>query len=91
MNRSILAVAVASLLPSAYSLAQEVSVDETMVILARSENVNTIADIPSNVVVISRDEIEQSGAKSLEALLRGRAGIQVSDSNSGPAFFNSWI
>ncbi|EGA69207.1 TonB-dependent receptor [Vibrio sinaloensis DSM 21326] len=86
MNRSILAVAVASLLPSAYSLAQEVSVDETMVILARSENVNTIADIPSNVVVISRDEIEQSGAKSLEALLRGRAGIQVSDSNSGPAF-----
>lgn len=86
MNRSILAMAVASLLPSTYSIAQDVSVDETVVVFARSENVNTIADIPSNVVVISRDEIEKSGAKSLESLLRGRAGIQVSDSNSGPAF-----
>ncbi len=86
MNRSILAIAVASLLPSTYSLAQEVSVDETVVVFARSENVNTLTELPSNVVVISREEIEQSGAKSLESLLRGRAGIQVSDTNSGPSF-----
>ncbi len=54
--------------------------------LARSNNVNTIADVPSNIVIIDRTEIEQSGANSLESLLRGRAGIQISDSNSGAAF-----
>ncbi|MGF1911607.1 TonB-dependent receptor [Vibrio kasasachensis] len=86
MNRSILAVTVASLLSYApYSQAQQAA-DETMVVLARSENVNTVADVPSNVTIITRDEIESSGAKSLESLLRGRAGIQISDSNSGSAF-----
>ena len=37
-------------------------------------------------MIIDRTEIEQSGANSLESLLRGRAGIQISDSNSGAAF-----
>ncbi|MBW3698589.1 TonB-dependent receptor [Vibrio sp. T187] len=87
MNKSLLAIAVASLLtPVSYLHAQEASADETMVVIARSDNVNTISDIPSNIVVIDRDEIENSGANSLESLLRGRAGIQVSDSNSGAAF-----
>ncbi|MEZ8287177.1 TonB-dependent receptor family protein [Vibrio splendidus] len=87
MNKSLLAVAVASLLSPISNLhAQEASTDETMVVLARSNNVNTIADVPSNIVIIDRTEIEQSGANSLESLLRGRAGIQISDSNSGAAF-----
>lgn len=87
MNRSILAIAVASLLPHAsLSYAQEASADETMVILARSDFNNSIEDIPANVTVITSDDIAASGAKSLEGLLRARAGIQVSDTNSGPAF-----
>ena len=86
MNKSILAIAVASLTTHAsLSLAGQ-QVDETMVVFARSDNVNSISDIPANVVVISRDDIESSGAKSLSALLKGRAGIQVSDSNSGATF-----
>ena len=91
MKKTALATAIVSLLSHAYTspvFAQNTTTetDETMVVLARSENVNSISEIPSNVVVISREEIEKSGAISLSSLLRGRAGIQVSDSNSGPAF-----
>lgn len=87
MNKSLLAVAVASLLSSISNLhAQEVSTDETMVVLARSDFNNSIDDIPANVTVITSDDIAASGAKSLDTLLRARAGIQVSDTNSGPSF-----
>ncbi|NRF32936.1 TonB-dependent receptor [Vibrio coralliilyticus] len=87
MNRSILAIAVASLLPHAsLSYAQEASADETMVVLARSDFNNSIEDIPANVTIISSEDIAASGAKSLDTLLRARAGIQISDTNSGPAF-----
>lgn len=87
MNRSILAIAVASLLShTSYSYAQEVSTDETMVVLAKSDFNNSIEDIPANVTVITSDDIAASGAKSLDTLLRARAGILISDTNSGPAF-----
>ncbi|UUM30749.1 TonB-dependent receptor [Vibrio japonicus] len=86
MNRSILAIAVASLLPSTYSFAQDVSVQETMVVLAKSTFNNSIEDIPANVTVITSEDIAVSGAKNLASLLRARAGIQVSDTNSGPVF-----
>ncbi|MGF1752936.1 TonB-dependent receptor [Vibrio makurazakiensis] len=87
MNKSLLAIAVASLLsPISYLHAQETSADETMVVLARSDFNNSIDDIPANVTVITSDDIAASGAKSLDTLLRARAGIQVSDTNSGPAF-----
>lgn len=86
MNRSILAVTVASLLSYApYSQAQQAA-DETMVVLARSDFNNSIEDIPANVSVITAEDIAASGAKNLESLLRARAGIQVSDTNSGPSF-----
>ncbi|MEZ8102786.1 TonB-dependent receptor [Vibrio bivalvicida] len=87
MNRSILAIAVASLLPHAsLSYAQQASSNETMVVLAKSDFNNSIEDIPANVTVITSDDIAASGAKSLDTLLRARAGIQISDTNSGPAF-----
>ncbi|PWI31839.1 TonB-dependent receptor [Vibrio albus] len=89
MNKSYLAIAVASLLSyTSFSQAQSVSSDDmdTVVVLGKSENVNSISDIPANIVVIDQDEIKASGATSLSSLLRSRAGIQVSDTNSGPVF-----
>ncbi len=87
MNKSLLAVAVASLLsPISYLHAQEAYADETMVVLAKSDFNNSIEDIPANVTVITSDDIAASGAKSLDTLLRARAGIQISDTNSGAAF-----
>lgn len=84
MNKSLLAVAVASLFShTSFSYAQEATADETVVITAKSDNVNSISDIPANIVVIDQDDIKRSGASSLTSLLRGRAGIQVSDTNSG--------
>ncbi|WP_341666011.1 TonB-dependent receptor [Vibrio sp.] len=87
MNRTMLAMTVTSLLPHASLLyAQERAVDDTMVILAKSDFNNSIEDIPSNVTVIDSNDIAASGAKSLDTLLRARAGIQISDTNSGPSF-----
>ncbi len=89
MKKSYLAIAVASLLSyTSFSQAQSVSSDEmdTIVVLGKSENVNSISDIPANIVVIDQEEIKVSGTTTLSSLLRSRAGIQVSDSNSGPVF-----
>ncbi len=84
MNKSLLAVAVASLCSyTSFSYAQEANADETIVVTAKSSNVNSISDIPANIVVIDQDDIKKSGASTLISLLRGRAGIQVSDTNSG--------
>ncbi|KOO02260.1 TonB-dependent vitamin B12 receptor [Vibrio nereis] len=77
MNRSILAIAVASLLPSTYSLAQEVSIDETMVVTANrfeQSAQSTLADVE----VITRQDIELTQAKTLPDALRRLTGIQVS-------------
>ncbi|WP_434357466.1 TonB-dependent receptor [Parasalinivibrio latis] len=81
MKKALLSVAVASLLAPAY-----VSAEDTMVVIGRSVNNDSILDIPANISVISADDIETSGATSLENLLRGKAGIQISDTNSGPVF-----
>ncbi|MEZ9232049.1 TonB-dependent receptor [Vibrio amylolyticus] len=86
MNKSILAIAVASLTTHTSISYAEQQVDETMVVMARSDFNNSIDDLPSNVTVITSKDIAASGAKSLDTLLRSRAGIQISDTNSGPAF-----
>ena len=88
MNKSYLAVAMASLLSyTSFSQAQEMSSEmDTVVVIGKSENVNSISDIPANVVVIDQEDIQASGATTLTSLLRSRAGIQVSDTNSGPVF-----
>jgi iron complex outermembrane recepter protein len=59
-------------------------VDEHLVVIGRSDN--TPLNIAANVTVIDSAEIEMSAATSLTELLRGQAGIQISDSNSGAVF-----
>ncbi|WP_428773650.1 TonB-dependent receptor [Vibrio sp.] len=87
MDKSILAVTVASLLSyTSLSHAAQADSQETMLVIGRSEFNNSIENIPANVVVLTSDEIAASGATDLSGLLRGRAGIQISDTNSGPVF-----
>ncbi|NGN99723.1 TonB-dependent receptor [Grimontia sp. S25] len=86
MSKKLLAAGMLPWAAFAHAETTTPSIDDTMVVFARSEFVNSIADIPSNVTIVTRDEIEKSNAKSLEALLKGRAGIQLSDSNSGASF-----
>ncbi|NRB69163.1 MAG: TonB-dependent receptor [Vibrio sp.] len=82
MNRSILAIAVASLLPHAsLSYAKEASADETMVVTA-SRFEQSIDSTLAPVVVVTKDEIQSSQAKSIEEVLRRLPGIQIS-SNGG--------
>lgn len=86
MNLSKLAVIMVPLLgcaPHSYAAPRS---DETLVVLAKSNFNNSIENIPTNITVISAEEIAASGAKTLDSLLRGRAGVQISDSNSGPSF-----
>jgi iron complex outermembrane receptor protein len=80
MSKKLLA---AALLPFA-ALAQDPSIttnEEVTVVIGRSES--TPLNIAANVDVIESDDIKISGAKNLIDLLRGRSGIQISDSNSG--------
>jgi len=80
MSKKLLA---AALLPFA-ALAQDPSTtnpEEVTVVIGRTES--TPLNIAANVDVIESSDIKISGAKSLTDLLRGRSGIQISDSNSG--------
>ncbi|WP_192954650.1 TonB-dependent receptor [Gallaecimonas mangrovi] len=79
-SKTLIAIA---LLPLAAQAADTSSnTDEHLVVLGRQpQNIDSIA---ADVTVISQTDIEKSGAQSLEDLLRGRAGIQVSNSGSGP-------
>lgn len=56
--------------------------DEHIVVLGRQAQ--SVDQIAAAVSVIDQSDIERSGATNLEDLLRGRAGIQVSNSGSGP-------
>jgi len=79
MSKKLLATA---LLPFA-ALAQDPSItnEEVTVVIGRTES--TPLNIAANVDVIESSDIKISGAKNLTDLLRGRSGIQISDSNSG--------
>ncbi|WP_117236391.1 TonB-dependent receptor domain-containing protein [Vibrio maerlii] len=82
MNKSLLAITVASLLsPTFFSHAQEVTVDETMVVTANRFE-QSIDSTLAPVVVVTKDEIQSIQAKSIEEVLRRLPGIQVS-SNGG--------
>ncbi|CAV20277.1 MULTISPECIES: TonB-dependent receptor domain-containing protein [Vibrio] len=82
MNKSLLAVAVASLLSPISNLhAQEASADETMVVTAnRFEQSTQSTTLP--VVVVTRAEIEAIQANDIYEVLRRLPGIQVA-SNGG--------
>jgi hypothetical protein len=43
------------------------------------------ADVPGNVTVIDREEIERSGARTLPELLRREAGLFVTNTSTNPA------
>ncbi|EOC1767163.1 TonB-dependent receptor [Vibrio fluvialis] len=77
MNKSLLAVAVASLLPYAsLSFAQDTSADETVVVTANRFEQKQ-ASVLSATTVISRQEIEQYQANSLTEVLRRVPGVEI--------------
>ncbi|RJX64929.1 TonB-dependent receptor [Vibrio sinensis] len=79
MNRSILAMSVASLLPYAsFSQAQELSTDETVVVTA-SRFETQVSDTIAPIEVVTREEIDAIQAKSLSDILRRLPGIQVAN------------
>ncbi|ENQ5773026.1 TonB-dependent receptor [Vibrio fluvialis] len=77
MNKSLLAVAMASLLPYAsFSFAQDTSADETVVVTANRFEQKQ-ASVLSATTVISRQEIEQYQANSLTEVLRRVPGVEI--------------
>ncbi|QSX33055.1 TonB-dependent receptor [Shewanella avicenniae] len=69
----------------------QATTDEQMIVIGRQ--LENPLDIAANVTVIDATEIALTGATNLTEVLRGRAGIQISDSNNGAVFamrgFNS--
>lgn len=77
MNRSILAMSVASLLPYAsFSQAQELSTDETVVVTASRFEQNS-DQVITPVNVVTRQEIEMIQAKSVTDVLRRMPGVEI--------------
>ncbi|MGX9460367.1 TonB-dependent receptor [Shewanella sp. A14] len=69
---------------SIQSSASDITMDETIVVIGRTQ-ANPL-NIAANVNVIDAADIQMSGATNLTDLLRGQSGIQVSDNNSGSVF-----
>jgi len=89
MKRSILALSILSIIAAAVH-AEETTLLNTVVVSATRSEQATVPT-PASISVISAQEIEQSGARNVAELLRGRAGIQVSDlfgDGSGGAVFD---
>ena len=79
MQFRILALAIASnlLLPSLALAQPEAATDLDEVVVTATRTQVALIDSLFPVDVIDRDEIERSQARSLPALLRGRAGIDI--------------
>ncbi|UPQ87838.1 TonB-dependent vitamin B12 receptor [Vibrio sinaloensis] len=78
MNRSILALAVTSLLGHAsYSFATEISVDETIIVTANRFEQST-ESVVAQVEVVTRADIERIQAKSITDVFQRLTGVQVS-------------
>lgn len=76
MNKSILAIAVTSLLPATSSLAQEAAADETMVVTAnRFEQVD--GAVLAQTVVVTKEEISKLQANSLVDVFRTLPSVEV--------------
>lgn len=76
MNKSILAIAVASLLPATSSLAQEAAADETMVVTAnRFEQVD--GAVLAQTVVVTKEDISKLQANSLVDVFRTLPSVEV--------------
>lgn len=77
MNKSLLAIAVASLLSPISNLhAQEASADETMVVTANRFE-QSEASVLASVTTITREEIDILQAKSLTEVFKYVPGVQL--------------
>ncbi|MBM7072739.1 TonB-dependent receptor [Shewanella sp. 202IG2-18] len=84
---SIAAVLTASYLYTPNAIAEQNAQSKPLeVIVVTGRQAKNDLDIPSNIKVIDSSDIEASGATTLEDVLRGQSGIQVSDTNSGAVF-----
>ena len=63
--------------PAAAQQTSELTVREVVVSDTRFETSNVT--VPASIDIISREEIERSGARHVAEVLRGRGGVQVSD------------
>jgi len=75
-KKSLLASLVVSAI-SPTAIAAATKLDTVVVSATRSEQ--NVTSIPGNISVITRGDIESSGATSVADVLRGQGGIQVSD------------
>ncbi|MEZ8020621.1 TonB-dependent receptor domain-containing protein [Vibrio splendidus] len=83
MNKSLLAVAIASLLSPISNLhAQEASTDETMVVTANRFE-QDVKDVISPITIVTKEELELSQVKSLPEALRNLPGVQVNSVGFG--------
>jgi len=71
------AVAAFAAAPIQAQSAEELTVREVVVSDTRFETSNVT--VPASIEIISREEIERSGATHVADVLRGRGGVQVSD------------
>ncbi|NVC64486.1 TonB-dependent receptor [Vibrio sp. 05-20-BW147] len=80
MQKSLLAIAMTSLLtPISYLHAQEVQTNDTVVVTANRFE-QPLAEVIASTTVISKQEIEETQAKSLLDVLKRVPGIEVSQS-----------
>ncbi|MCP3669527.1 MAG: TonB-dependent receptor [Gammaproteobacteria bacterium] len=89
MKRSILLLSILGVAAN-YVQAEIPTVLDTVVVSATRSEQATVPT-PASISVITAQDIAQSGAKNVAELLRGRAGIQVSDlfgDGSGGAVFD---
>jgi len=75
-KKSLLASTIAAVI-SPLASADNTTLDTVVVSATRSEQSNVTT--PASITVITRGEIEASGATSISDVLRGQGGIQVSD------------
>lgn len=73
----LLAAAAVAAAPMQAEGAEALTVREVVVSDTRFETSNVT--VPASIEIISREEIERSGAKHVVDVLRGRGGVQVSD------------
>ncbi len=77
MKRSIFLL---SILGGVFSQAlAEVATELGSVVVSATRSEQATVPTPASITVISSDDIEKSGARNVAELLRGQAGIQVSD------------
>ncbi|USD40985.1 TonB-dependent receptor [Vibrio sp. SCSIO 43135] len=81
MNKSFLAIAVASLLPHA-SLSYAQQADETVVVTANRFEQN-VKDVTSPITIVTKQDLERSQVKSLPEALRALPGVQVNNVGFG--------